>query len=258
MKKEDFYDTKWDQSEWTEEMKIKWQEKCFELGFEWASYRCKVIRLNREYFFLYSNKYITYEGNYERYKTHPHKPMTWGDMFPEEQKILRQLKPFELRVGMKVIVEGHWSVEDNSVEKVTELYKGDDCGFNLSCGTTVGGTGFKKGDVKVYLVEDVEEEFNSTAKVVQEPVDKESWTDTHYNHHYTLTEKEREQGFVKLDAYKVAKVWKIGSKDDSGCLWHTFKIFPRYGEKNSIEREIKAMYNQIKCLAEIEGVTLDN
>ncbi len=55
---------------------------------------------------------------------------------------------------------------------------------------------------------------------------------------------------------KLRKVWKIGSKDDSGALWHTFKVFPRYGEKNTKEREIIAMYKQIKCLAEIEGVVL--
>lgn len=174
MKKEDFYNTKWDQSEWSEEMKTKWQEKCFELGFAWHFYS-KSLHLNK-YYFLSSANNITYAGNHETYATHSHKPMTWGDMFPEGQ----------------------------------------------------------------------------------EHVDKEAWTNTHYNHNYILTEKEKEQGFVKLDAYKVAKVWKIGSKDDSGALWHTFKIFPRYGEKNSVEREIKAMYNQIKCLAEIEGVDLDN
>lgn len=87
---------------------------------------------------------------------------------------------------------------------------------------------------------------------------KTEWTDQHYNHNYTLTPEEIEQGFVKLDVYKVAKVWKIGSKDDSGCLWHTFKVFPRFGEKNSREREIIAMYKQIKCFAEIEGVDLEN
>lgn len=82
------------------------------------------------------------------------------------------------------------------------------------------------------------------------------WSAAHYDHKYFLSEEEKDQGFVKLDVYKVAKVWKIGSKDDSGALWHTFKIFPRFGEKNSREREIRAMYEQIKCLAEIEGVCL--
>ena len=49
----------------------------------------------------------------------------------------------------------------------------------------------------------------------------------------------------------------IGGKDDSGALWHCFKTIARFGEKNSREREIKALYAQIKCLAEIEGVNLD-
>lgn len=83
------------------------------------------------------------------------------------------------------------------------------------------------------------------------------WTDKHYDLHYNLTEEDIENGHVKLDAYTVAKVWKIGSKDDSGALFHIFKTFPRYGEKNTVEREIKAMYAQIKCLAKIEGVRLD-
>ena len=85
----------------------------------------------------------------------------------------------------------------------------------------------------------------------------EDWTDTHYNHNYTLTEEDIENGCVRLDAYTVSKVWKIGSKDDSGALWHMFKTFPRYGEKNTKEREIKALYAQVKSLAKIEGVKLD-
>ena len=35
------------------------------------------------------------------------------------------------------------------------------------------------------------------------------------------------------------------------------KTVARFGEKNSREREVKALYAQIKCLAEIEGVSLD-
>ena len=104
--------------------------------------------------------------------------------------------------------------------------------------------------VPLQIVEDKEE-------VVEKTVEDESdWTDSHYNHNYYFTPEEKEQGFVRLDVYKVAKVWKIGSKDDSGALWHTFKIFPRFGEKNTKEREIKAMYAQIKALAEIQGVEL--
>lgn len=84
----------------------------------------------------------------------------------------------------------------------------------------------------------------------------QEWTDKHYENNYTLTQKDIERGFVKIDPYFVSKIWKIGSKDDSGALWHCFKTIARFGEKNSREREIKALYAQIKCLAEIEGVEL--
>lgn len=120
---------------------------------------------------------------------------------------------------------GHWDIK-------TSLYHGGD---------------------SYYLppVSPLKEEFSKKEEWVQ-------WTDTHYEHYYTLTEDDIKLGKVKLDVYTVADVWKIGSKDDSGALWHTFKIFPRYGEKNSEEREIKAMYAQVKALAKIKGVVLED
>ena len=86
---------------------------------------------------------------------------------------------------------------------------------------------------------------------------EQEWTDKHYDNNYTLTQKDIERGFVKIDPYFVSKMWKVGGKDDSGALCHCFKTIARFGEKNSREREIKALYAQIKCLAEIEGVNLD-
>lgn len=85
----------------------------------------------------------------------------------------------------------------------------------------------------------------------------QEWTDKHYENNYTLTQKDIERGYVKIDPYFVSKVWKIGSRDDSGALWHCFKTIARFGEKNSREREIKALYAQIKRLADIEGVELE-
>lgn len=82
------------------------------------------------------------------------------------------------------------------------------------------------------------------------------WTDKHYDNNYTLTQKDIERGFVKVDPYFVSKIWKIGSKDDSGALWHCFKAIARYGEKNSKEREIRALHAQIKRLAELEQIEL--
>lgn len=85
----------------------------------------------------------------------------------------------------------------------------------------------------------------------------QEWTDKHYSFSYHLTELDFERGYIKIDPYFVAKQWKIGSKDDSGALWHCFKTIARFGEKNNREREIKALYAQIKRLAELEGVSLE-
>lgn len=86
---------------------------------------------------------------------------------------------------------------------------------------------------------------------------EQEWTDKHYDNNYTLTQKDIERGFVKIDPYRVSKQWRLGSKDESGVLFHILKTVARFGEKNSREREVKALYAQIKCLAEIEGVNLD-
>ncbi len=94
------------------------------------------------------------------------------------------------------------------------------------------------------------------AAVDAKPIEQE-WTDKHYDNNYTLTQKDIERGFVKIDPYRVSKQWRLGSKDESGVLFHILKTVARFGEKNSREREVKALYAQIKCLAEIEGVNLD-
>lgn len=48
-----------------------------------------------------------------------------------------------------------------------------------------------------------------------------------------LTEEEIASGFVRLDPYKVSKVWDIGTKDPSGCLFHILKTISRFGTKGS-------------------------
>lgn len=80
------------------------------------------------------------------------------------------------------------------------------------------------------------------------------WTDKHYNAIYKLTEKDIERGWIKIDPYRVSKQWRLGSKDESGALFHVLKTLARMGEKNSVEREVKALLAQIKCFAEIEGI----
>ena len=107
----------------------------------------------------------------------------------------------------------------------------------------------------------VEEEFVETVSVPEaddliKTNTANTWTDKHYDFTYTLTEGDIESGKIKIDPYFVAYQWKLGKKDDSGALWHCFKNIARFGEKNTVEREIKALHAQIKRLAELNGVTL--
>lgn len=53
--KEDLYNTKWDASQWTQDMKIKWQEKMFEFGFSWYGDPSgfKVESLQKECYYIY-------------------------------------------------------------------------------------------------------------------------------------------------------------------------------------------------------------
>lgn len=80
------------------------------------------------------------------------------------------------------------------------------------------------------------------------------WTDNHYNFTYDISNEECE---IKIDPYFVSNMWKLGDKDNTGCIFHILKTIARYGTKNSKEREIKALHAQIKRLAELEGVQLD-
>lgn len=83
------------------------------------------------------------------------------------------------------------------------------------------------------------------------------WSDVHYNNYYQLTPEDIEAGQIKIDAYFVNKVWKLNSKDDTGVLFHSLKTIARFGDKNPIEREIKALYNQTKRMAQLHGIELD-
>lgn len=83
------------------------------------------------------------------------------------------------------------------------------------------------------------------------------WTDQHYSFQYTLTAQDKEVGTIKVDPYFVSKQWKLGKKDDTGAIFHILKTIARFGDKNSNEREIKALYAQVVRLAELEGVALN-
>lgn len=83
-----------------------------------------------------------------------------------------------------------------------------------------------------------------------------TWTDKHYDFSYKLTEGDIEAGEIKIDPYFVADQWKLGEKDNSGVIFHILKTCSRYKCKHDEEREIKAIYGQIKRLAEMRGVSL--
>lgn len=83
------------------------------------------------------------------------------------------------------------------------------------------------------------------------------WTDKHYDLNYTLTEKDIDAGSIRIDAYFVAKQWKTGSKDDSGALFHVLKTIARFGDKNDVEREVKALHAQVLGVARSFGVELE-
>lgn len=83
------------------------------------------------------------------------------------------------------------------------------------------------------------------------------WTDSHYSFTYHISEEDKKNGTIKIDPYFVSKEWALGKKDDSGVIFHILKTIARFGDKNSKDREIKAIYAQVKRLAELEGVVLD-
>lgn len=101
------------------------------------------------------------------------------------------------------------------------------------------------------------EKLNGPQVYVPDPGEEKRVLDAHYSFNYTLTDTDREKGVIKVDPYFVAKQWRLGSKDDTGVLFHCLKNISRYSDKNSKEREIKALYLQVKRLAELEGVSLN-
>ena len=87
------------------------------------------------------------------------------------------------------------------------------------------------------------------------------YTTKHYQFKHTIliTPEDVKKGYVelRLDPYFVSKAWKLGSKDESGALFHQLKTISRFGEKNSVPREINALFNQAIGMARTYGVTLN-
>lgn len=117
------------------------------------------------------------------------------------------------------------------------------------------------------VVEDSKATYVSNNTELKEEVMKDlsqhktEWTDKHYDFVYKhpVTRGDSDVGFVeiKVDPYFVADQWKLGEKDNSGVIFHILKTCSRYKTKHEEEREIRAIYGQIKRLAELREVDLD-
>lgn len=83
---------------------------------------------------------------------------------------------------------------------------------------------------------------------------------SHYDFTYHLRRDDTLTGQVVLDPYAVAKIWKLGERDPSGCLFHILKTVARLGQKegNTLEREIQSIeltlqrYREVRKINEFE------
>jgi hypothetical protein len=113
----------------------------------------------------------------------------------------------------------------------------------------------KSGVSACYITQESDYEVRPT-QPVSTTKPSTTWTATHYNNTYTLTKEDIQRGNIKIDPYLVSMAWKLGEKDNTGVLFHNLKTIARFGGKNNIEREIVALHNQTKRLAELHGVLL--
>jgi hypothetical protein len=100
------------------------------------------------------------------------------------------------------------------------------------------------------IEEDVDFSVSSLSQDRFGPV-KEEWTDKHYDNKYYFTPEDIERGYIKLDPYWLSLQLKLGVKDPSCIIWHSFKTICRFGEKNDKLREAKALLAQAKRLVEL-------
>lgn len=83
MNKEDFLNTKWDARDWTEDMKRRWQEKMFELGFCWIGGSRGVMHTDCAFFFIYEDAEITHSSDLDHFRYHAHQECAYSFAFPE-------------------------------------------------------------------------------------------------------------------------------------------------------------------------------
>lgn len=90
-----------------------------------------------------------------------------------------------------------------------------------------------------------------------------NYTTQHYDsfdYIHTLTEAEKASGqvVIRIDPYFVSNQWKLGSKDESGALFHNLKTIARFGYKNTPEREVRALIVQSAALARINNIDISD
>ena len=163
-----------------------------------------------------------------------------------------RLLPEELQCGMEVFIYGHHIIEFEKPCIVSRLYSPTDRTKDLEFDEfyveegvtfTISDYNLTNGEIAVFTKDE--------SKVA------DGWTDAHYSFKYYITEQDTENGNIKIDPYFVSKQWQLGKKDDTGTIFHILKTIARFGDKNSKEREIKALYAQVVRLAELEGVALN-
>lgn len=166
---------------------------------------------------------------------------------------LVEIKPEDVKVGMTVFIDGHPDIAFDKPCLVKELYsRPQDMGFDV----IYDGTLFTISDYNL-TYEMVRLFVCSTAKQDAHDRNTNEWSDQHYSFEYPIQQADKESGSIRVDPYFVSKQWQLGKKDDTGTIFHILKTIARFGDKNSKEREIKALCAQVKRLAELEGVDLD-
>lgn len=165
--------------------------------------------------------------------------------------------------NIEIVVDGviyeSFDVEDDDCENCELFEKCHDNELNsvdinrCNCYEKIGeNKNFRKKEVvskeetKKNLAELNEKNMNCVIEPVL-PISTEEKLNSHYDNYFKGE---------RLDPYRVSDIWRLGTRDNTGVLFHILKTIARFGDKNSIEREIKSIYFSIKRLAEIRGIDL--
>ena len=172
---------------------------------------------------------------------------TWPLSDPEFKQYFEYKRPFDLETEL---MKSLYDLENDRVSDLDYFLESLDESLEDKVSS-------EEEDIEKYLYDITQEVATNESTEVKSDKGKSDWTASHYDFNYKLTPEDIEKGHIKLDPYFVSKEWGIGTKDPSGCLWHTFKTCARFGVKNEVSREIKAIHAQTVRMAELYGVNLD-